>query len=219
MKKSIAMLAALTAAATCLIFSACGGGPADNGEKSDLSADTDFSALISDRVTEEEWKAAFSEENLSDFTMRYRATKDGDSSEILYRSTVAGGDKVIEGKVTEQNADGTLHYSNAFFIRIASDGKWYQYGQQDDEWMVTEVDPEASGAAWYATYTCVCPDFSDFYHSFSYSETSGAYELAVESVEMPSAIEFGTGIYHAASVKIKDGKPFRVGGTGEIRAV
>lgn len=223
MKKFLALLAVMTASCICIGVAACGGpnegdkGQTDGTEKVTLTADTDFTALVSDKVTEQEWKAAFDDANYTDFTMHFKAKDagNGDSTEILYLSSIDDNGRVISVDCTERNGDGSLHYSEVCFLQNDSDGKWYFYEEQNGAWIKTDVTSDFTDYEWYASYSCICPDFGTFYQLFSYDEDLGAYKLAVDSADMPSAIEDGVSSYRSATVKIVNGKLAFVSGAAE----
>lgn len=123
-----------------------------------LTADTDFEALKSEKVDEAGWKKAFDYASYKNFTSytAYRTT----NSYAVQKATEAGG-----------------------FLKIGS-YELYCYIGADGEYKMSDGKTEKTCASVFIrndipitmNYSCMCPDFSNYFWNFSYNESRGVYE-------------------------------------------
>lgn len=123
-----------------------------------LTADTDFEALKSEKVDEAGWKKAFDYASYKNFTSytAYRTT----NSYAVQKATEAGG-----------------------FLKIGS-YELYCYIGPDGAYKMSDGKTEKTCASVFIrndipitmNYSCMCPDFSNYFWNFSYNESRGVYE-------------------------------------------
>ena len=123
-----------------------------------LTADTDFEALKSEKVDEAGWIKAFNYASYKNFTSytAYRTT----NSYAVQKATEAGG-----------------------FLKIGS-YELYCYIGADGEYKMSDGKTEKTCASVFIrndipitmNYSCMCPDFSNYFWNFSYNESRGVYE-------------------------------------------
>ena len=123
-----------------------------------LTADTDFEALKSEKVDEAGWIKAFNYASYKNFTSytAYRTT----NSYAVQKATEAGG-----------------------FLKIGS-YELYCYIGADGAYKMSDGKTEMKCASVFIrndipitmNYSCMCPDFSNYFWNFSYNESRGVYE-------------------------------------------
>ena len=123
-----------------------------------LTADTDFDALKSEKVDEAGWIKAFNYASYKNFTSytAYRTT----NSYAVQKATEAGG-----------------------FLKIGS-YELYCYIGADGEYKMSDGKTEKTCASVFIrndipitmNYSCMCPDFSNYFWNFSYNDSRGVYE-------------------------------------------
>lgn len=123
-----------------------------------LTADTDFEALKSEKVDEAGWIKAFNYASYKNFTSytAYRTT----NSYAVQKATEAGG-----------------------FLKIGS-YELYCYIGADGAYKMSDGKTEKTCASVFIrndipitmNYSCMCPDFSNYFWNFSYNESRGVYE-------------------------------------------
>lgn len=174
-----------------------GNTPSPSAPSNVLKEDTDFSALVSDRVTNDEWKAAFSEEAFSNSTIKlvdhhgthYRKTQTNEANkyvQILYESS-----ELISFYTIENNK--VYFYTN----EISDDGTFVRGGGES-------FDPSSDN--WGLSFTMICPDFANYYSEFTYDEETSTYTYIGDGIVTNSILENWNVTYQYASVKIVDGK-------------
>lgn len=183
-----------------------------------IDADTDFDALVSDELTEAEWKAAFSEEALDNF-------KVGDhNSQISYSGQ--------DFDMIERTRDGVVKYRTICCWR---DG--YVEGFDLDEsgnWTKkTMSEEEYRSIVWWAPGSSTVlqlRSLKDKYARANYDKTLGAYvyletdETHGEFANSRMALKFKNGklcAYAPVSSDPNEPIPFIVGvyGYGEVKIV
>lgn len=160
-------------------------------KKSSLTEDTDFLALVSDRVTEEEWKAIYSPENFKNVTVRdTRGDIEGKDDQRIkmfidcsdtqlsldgyYRRwgwaiipTTEGERKNISGFILE----------NGVLRNYVNQGSTIYYTQeeltQEDLGNGQFVTKDGQYSFLYALL--IAADLSDYFNDFTYDENLGAY--------------------------------------------
>ena len=123
-----------------------------------LTADTDFEALKSEKVDETGWRKAFNYASYKNFTSytAYRTT----NSYAVQKATESGG-----------------------FLKIGS-YELYCYIGADGAYKMSDGKTEMKCASVFIrndipitmNYSCMCPDFSNYFWNFSYNESRGVYE-------------------------------------------
>ena len=174
-----------------------------------LTEDTDFDALVSDKVTKDEWIAAFAETGKNDVTIRYINSGHGydlkyfKDTHMEFEGQHTYTEKTPESRWSYTNMDPTTGEISDSFIKYdlntMPDGMREEYIEIFDNWM--------------ASYTMVCPDLSEFYDEFAYDDEKGAYVYngnsnrdSNEHITTNSIMEYWNAEYWRLEVKIVDGK-------------
>ncbi|MBD5632510.1 MAG: hypothetical protein HDP34_04705 [Clostridia bacterium] len=192
LKKLFSVVLAFAIGATCFAFAACDDEENGNDEEEKteeeikdeteneiedekeeivLTEDTDFSALVSEKVTEEEWQAVFNEENYKDCTIKLFNEKNGN----YYRKSQSFGDDI--------NVEVTREYSENFLSTYYEfcNGKRFAYGKMNGAEEFTKIEyPQDNYEVfdnWSISYTMFCPNFGALFEHFIYNEQTGAYEF------------------------------------------
>lgn len=150
-----------------------GGGADDEDDdvKTVLTEDTDFEALISEKVTKEEWVEAFADgPKYSNYTLKFIFYNG--SVYYLKFQVVDDGLYILQ---SNNHSDGVEYVEYLHCI----DGFLYGYAPgQTDGWIECGVEwNDAALLNWATTYRVHCPDFGEFYDRFTYNEELGQYEF------------------------------------------
>lgn len=204
----------LAATSCCSMFAACGTtdtdtkptptpDPGPGTSLPTLTENTDFAALVSDKVTEAEWKTAFAETSFSNCTIKNndivgKVNYDGDpildenGKQVTYiRSYVLNIDKTAErdyrhnsifhitdGQKEERISGEQSHWS---YENKVMTGYWQGQDPENPQayYKATANYDDYSSmpgwTAWSFSYKMVSPDFGNFFDSFSYDEALHAY--------------------------------------------
>ena len=155
-----------------------------------ITETTDFSALVSERVDEKAWKAAFDIENV---TIKIHDNKYGDEEDSSVK--LNGGEIYVN-----VGGYGCFYYNKLEDGTIVgSDGTTVQTCAPDNE----EYQQALTGYNYMLNWNY--PDFSGFYSSFTYDDSKGAYILKA-SVKTNSVFEGWDMTYEFAELKIINGK-------------
>lgn len=217
MKKKLLALLIAVVSVFSFAFAACGGDNNSNNENSGnnesngaddkitLTKDTDFGALVSEKVDEAGWKAAFNDDNYVSYKSILKMTEDGDTEVDTFSVQQTDSIKILEGV----NPNGHFFYG-------LDDTNLYVYAiDSEDEELHFEVVPVDSEEAepevfkWYVSLTIFCPEFSKHFDKFTYNETTGAYEFSDSENCLESFLPFtysGDEEYNYVSVKIINGQ-------------
>lgn len=155
----------------------------------ELKEDTDFSALVSEQVTEDEWKTAFEIKNV---TIKKHDNIYNDQSDTLIE---------INDSEVYVNMPRYVYYFNKLedgTLEMIDDGEKVTY---------TSDNAKYQSMLEYYNYALNWnyPNFSKFYSSFTYDSANGVYVLN-ETVRTNSVFE-GMGFdYDFAELKIINGK-------------
>lgn len=217
MKKQllIASMAITTAFCGALGFTACGGGSDDDGKKDEitLTAHTDFTSLVSEKVDEAGWKKAFA---LKDYTVNFTC---GFKENWSYEDTKYDRDFIFKYNVNElfyySNEKSPQPYTLEASIKLA-DGVYsyyyydYNLTKEDARYLDKANANDAERAEIFEelyNYYMVMyyPDFSNNFSSFTYDESKHSYVCA-DTVEGTSIMEDGTEDYENVEIKIVNGK-------------
>lgn len=168
-----------------------------------LTEDTDFDALVSDKVTEDGWKAAFSDNAFENVTIKFSSSGDipGTATLFKYGTTMCITMKMESGEGTP-----------SIYI-FEKDGEKYGYaynevsGWLDTGWFTDEsLSDDLLNIV--STYRCILPDFGENFDSFTYDSANGAYILKDTIIQNYLPIFFdSTGDYYDysnISIKIKE---------------
>ena len=168
-----------------------------------LTEDTDFDALVSDKVTEDGWKAAFSDNAFENVTIKFSSSGDVPETATLFKygTTMCITMKMESG---EQNP--------SIYI-FEKDGEKYGYvynevsGWLDTGWFTDEsLSDDLLNIV--SSYRCILPDFGENFDSFTYDSENGAYILKDTIVQNYLPIFFdSTGDYYDysnISIKVKE---------------
>ena len=200
---------ALMAAAMCLSLCACGTG-GGNGESSEvdgngsgteehkvvLTEDTDFSALVSDKVTAKEWDAAFTNEAFAGCTSYLKCEREEVKTKFGYQKTDAGYDIRFDSQLL---FDGEWERMQEMIVRVAgtnateySNVPDSETGELTDtyEYITSNIGGEDKDSKvrreWaYAFRNLIAYDFAGQFEKFSYDETLHAYTYEGESLVTP----------------------------------
>lgn len=174
--KKIKWLSLVCAAfAVVMVLAGCTGVPADK-----INADTDPSDIVSQKVTESEWKAAFEGTNFNNFSYKFSISEMRNKEEIHIETTCT------EGKVNGKNeyqkmtyiVDGTEYESEENYAGEV-DGRYYiyYYSESEETWWRSESE-------YYGNNTDVSDYllFKDSYSSLTYDNKEKAY--VADTVEL-----------------------------------
>lgn len=174
------------------------GDTADTSEEENivLTEETDFASLVSEKVTEEGWKAAFDKAAYTDYTIKN-----------MRKSGGAGYYKNDNGTVMV-SAEGYVYYYSlvdevlTMYIESSGEGEvmTLQRGDEGYEEMIKMYNE------WVNVYSCSCPDFGEFYSSFAYDDAAGQYVYTGEGINAERVFEVGKTDYLHAEVKIVNDK-------------
>lgn len=155
-----------------------------------LTEDTDFSALVGEKVTEAEWKAAFATTAYMNVTVKTLSNNDNSvwkkSGEIISEYI----DDVMMS-VTDVKPDKVISVIP---------------GEAFDREGYVGIECEDSLYNFLSTYKVACPDFSAWFSAFEYDETLKAYAFDHKTVTTNSIYENWDRDYNFAVVKIINGK-------------
>lgn len=211
-KKFFALLIALVAVFSfSFALTACGEDKSGEEDKTDeggnnkivLTENTDFSALVSEKVDGEGWKAAFNDDIYTNYKSTLKISDDSETETDKIAVQQTDKIKILLGN----NPYGTFYYG-------LDEKNVYVYHPDGDfdEDMVLEILPiEEQGveiAKWYVSFMIFCPEFSDYYNKFTYNETTGAYEYS-NSEGLESGFPFTytkDTVYTSVSIKIINGQ-------------
>lgn len=157
----------------------------------ELKEDTDFAALVSEQVTEDEWKTAF---EITNVTIKVHDNKYNDAPDYLIE---INGSEVIMSDAGNQN----ISYMN----KLADGTIVMSYGGQTVSVAPDDANYQSMLEGYNYTLTWNYPDFSNFYSSFTYDSAKGAYVLN-ETVRTNSVFEGWDSDYDFAELKIINGK-------------
>lgn len=157
------------AATLCLGIGLTACGDEKNDEIS-LTAETDFTALVSEKVDENGWKKALSLKDYGvNFTNSLKVGQDEsylvkyNINELFYHGTVT--DMIFEASI-KKDIDETISYY--YYDHTEKDGFKFKLQKDNEEY--------AEYSDLYNFYKAMyCPDFSDNFSSFTYDETKHAY--------------------------------------------
>lgn len=231
-KRFFAIIIAMVACVGVVGFTACGNGGNDNNIV--LTENTDFSALVSEKVNSEGWREAFSVSACANCTVLLR-----EKETLNYLSIVkSGNDKTVEHSVYELASNSVI--LKEYYDKVGDEIFWYSdtemgSGKQLDHFVKYPVNDENwydDADNWVMTYEFVCPNFGELFERFTYNDLTGAYEFNgrdccnnhgeqpnynpncdggsdcphAEFVETNSILENWNTNYYQASVKIVNGK-------------
>ncbi len=176
------------------------------GQKVVLTEDTDFSALVSDKVTAKEWDAAFTNEAFAGCTSHLIRERQGFQLECKnkfgYQKTDAGYDISFESyllyaaELDPQLFDGEWKKAAEMMYRIVGKNATYTGVQFDFEsGDSADVDHQTYDLSdeknkvereWSCTFRdLIAYDFAGQFEKFSYDETLHAYTYEGESLVVP----------------------------------
>ena len=175
MKKKIA-IGLLCAVMVCVPLAACGEDdttPEDDKGYS-LTATTDFDALASDKVTKEQWDAAFSNEAFAGCTAQLIETDSTITTNFGYKKTEDGYDLCFQIAYP----DGDAVMQQEMFARVAGT-QATQYRKVGDvyQYMTIDIggDEGKTEREWALTFRMyVAYDFAGQFDKFTYDETQQA---------------------------------------------
>ncbi len=162
-----------------------------------LTEDTDFEALVSDRVTEEEWRAIFSDKTFKNVTLKETRGSNEEASYMLSDCT----DTRFSYDVASGDYETCVLYENGIQTMYMGVGGQWQYVQQE---ITPEELEESSQDFFHFTYIAI--DLSGYYKDFTYDEERGSY--CYEAPEGSEGIKVASSPFeymqkHLESIEIK----------------
>ncbi len=154
--------------------------------KAPLTEDTDFDALVSDKVTEDEWKAAFSESAFVNATIESSAEE--------------------SGYLKIQENMRYMFAENMYGYFVEEDEQKKVYLSEDGEIFTEYPEEEELINGLYFSFKLLCPDFSADYADFTYNEDEGAYVCNTIIQSNPPLSMMKDFDYTNIYIKIIDGK-------------
>lgn len=199
------MAALFCAAAMCMPLAACGEDEQtpeiDAGYS--LTADTDFDALVSDQVTEEQWDAAFSNEGFAGCTAQIVDPDSPITTGFGYKKTADGYDLcfkaayVYEGEPIQDEMIAHIAGTQATEYRKVGDG--YQYMTMD-----IGGDEHKDEREWAFSFRMyVAYDFAGQFEKFTYDETQHAYTYEGNTLKVPYSPMEAMGEYTVSYATLK----------------
>jgi len=207
MKMKKRLFAAVITSITCVGvvgLTACGNG--GNGNESEepsivLTENTDFNALVSEKVNEDGWRNAFDSGNYGNCTIK-----------LINDFKEEGTFNYLRKQQTD-NLDVKIIFTSEF-DGIKESEYWksengIKYSFLDGSWQIIDESDSANADNFEFSYKFICPDFSGNYKCFSYNEQTGVYEFNGDTTNVlitNSILENWENKYLEASVKIINGK-------------
>lgn len=173
-----------------------------------LTENTDYSALVGEKVTEDGWKAAFAASAYDHVTVTI-SSKDAYEEEDV-KATWKKSGKGLAALYFGDALYEVVHDTGDMVVEIALGSYWemeidgyvgIEYGKAD----MTEENADII-YNWWFKYTSTCPDFSEYFSAFEYDETLKAYTFDHKTVRTNSIYEYWEVDYNFATVKIINGK-------------
>lgn len=145
-----------------------------------LTKETDFAGLVSDRVTEMEWRTILSDDSFANATIEWTYTTDMEGSGTVVRKCKTEGDN----KYTSVHVEG----QQSSYYYTSESGKMYGYmcEYDGDTYIRAELGEEERS---FLSYRLICPDFSDSFSEFTYNDQTGAYEYNGTGLTASSPME------------------------------
>ena len=154
----------------------------------ELKENTDFAALVSEQVTEDEWKTAF---EITNVTIKVHDNINSDADKLLKLS----GSKIYVG----------MGSSVEYYNKLEDGTIVMSYGGQTVSVALDDANYQSMLEGYNYALTWNYPDFSNFYSSFTYDSAKGAYVLN-QTVRTNSVFEVNDFDYDFAELKIINGK-------------
>lgn len=162
--------------------------------KAPLTEDTDFDALISDKVTEDEWKTAFNYASFSNSTID--VVIDGQSAFGLFKSDVEDSVKKYFWAYDE---------FGGYFIEKDGVSSGYM-ANENGEWQAMDDATLEGTAAPEGIYIIFIIKLDNLYDSFIYDNEKGAYVNKNEVQTDNSFGEYMPATHNSLEVKFSNGK-------------
>ncbi len=136
-----------------------------------LTPTTDFSTLVSNKVTQAQWEAAFDTAAVNNYTVTANFEDEDPEDERLQTIKREGDIALLE--VTSFFGQGEA------YIEVVGE-KSYLYEANGGTIQKRDYTDEAIAGFNYMTtnLAMMCPNFAEHYSSFTYDETKGAYVLS-----------------------------------------
>ena len=149
-----------------------------------LTADTDFGALVSEKIDAAGWAKAFNADSYENFTASSA------SLNVLQKATATCSYLQVDQPETKLKL---YFYKN-------EDGKYMgMSGGKVMEMPANDTHYVRDGKPLAMNYSCICPDFSAFFAKFTYDETKKSYVYEGEGLRTNAY--YGTGGSYADYVK------------------
>ncbi|MBQ6728300.1 MAG: hypothetical protein IJQ87_05095 [Clostridia bacterium] len=182
-----------------------GNGQGQGGEdKTVLTAETDFSALVSEELTKIEWQKAFSEYSFDNCTIKHENEHYNNRADFRY-AEVRDGNQCVMFELYENSAFNGQSYHTV----VGNEYSEYTKEEENAEFIkfVLPVNEYEDHIAWQMSYTFIMPTFADFYNDFMYSDTDNAYVYhGDEGLESNSPMEGWNMSYKNIVIKFINGK-------------
>lgn len=170
----------------------------DSGEeKIVLTENTDFSALVSEKVTEEGWKAAFDEALYNNCTIKVKDF-DGEFAGSFEKS--GGISKAYMPH--EGNTTMWYRYKDDVLTACMDEGELFKIEMhKGDEYFEEFMEQYRQ----FGTYRVACPDFGKYYSSFVFDETKGRYVYDGDGITTNVVLEIGDTTYTHVEIVMING--------------
>ncbi len=182
-------------------------------QRDPLTKETDFEALFSDKVTEAEWDAAFSNEGFAGCSVDYSMGDREMTFQFGYKPFDGGYDFCsrvlgeVDGVATMQDyiiarVEGTT--ATAYRTNPETGKVYYQDMSLEGEDERTKISRE-----WYLTFrSMIAYDLSGKFSEFTYDETAHAYTYSGDTLKVDYSPMEAMAVYtvEQATVKLVDGK-------------
>ncbi|MDE5593056.1 MAG: hypothetical protein K2I75_03890 [Clostridiales bacterium] len=175
-----------------------------------LTESTNFAALVSDKVTEAEWKAAFAEASFGNCTIKHRDNGYDRQQIVKIDKTAERDNRQLSSFRKEDGQMVEIHTSEMAYWSLENNVvTYYGYGYNDDLDTLykgtANYDAEDEFTQWKFSYKMACPDFSELFGSFTYDDTLHAY-VCKSTLTTNGMFENWEQKYTDITIKIVSGK-------------
>ena len=182
-----------------------GGQGEQPGDKVTLTKETDFEALVSEKVGGGEWAKAFAKDSFTNCTVNNvdidENRKMTTDVSVLYDGKYV---QTIQAYTEEDENGNKTSEEESSYLETVAKGEYIYYYENSNGWAAVKY----AKIPWGCDYTMICADFGAFFGKFAYSEEKGAYVFDAKGGEGVSTNDIfmnGTRTYVYAEVKFVNG--------------